>query len=92
MAESSTPKKIEGYIGLALLLLTILGFLLSLLTGLPRDAKVNAQANPLRVIPRDFFSAENEVTRKVKELNVVSGVPVTIDPSSVGRGNVFDRY
>lgn len=92
MAANGGSKKIEGYIGLALLLLTILGFLLSLLMGLPKDAKVNVQANPLRVIPRDFFSADNEVTQKVKQLNVPSGVPVTVDPSTLGRGSVFDRY
>jgi hypothetical protein len=79
------------FIGLALLVLAVLGFILSLVTNLPKSADVAAQAQPLEVLPRDFFSG-NQTTEEIRKLNVPNGVPVNLDANNLGRSNVFESY
>jgi len=92
MANSISAKRIEGLIGLGLLIITILGFLLMLVLALPKQSQVSRVAKPLSTIPRDFFSSDNPVTGGVKKLTVPAGLPVEVNENSVGRNNVFDRY
>lgn len=89
---TDTNSKLETVIGVALLLAAVLGFLLMIVLQLPKDEAVQAQARPLPILPRDFFSAENEVTEQVKKLTVPSGVPVTVDQGKLGRSNVFEGF
>ena len=83
--------KIQTFIGLALLLLAVLGFILTLVMNLPKQEQVESQAKALEILPRDFFSG-NAVTEQIKKLNVPSGVPVNLDSGNLGRSNVFERY
>ncbi len=83
--------RVQTLIGLALLLIAVLGFIVSLLTNLPGATEVAAKAKPLDVLPRDFFSG-NAVTEAVRKLNVPNGVPVNFDANNLGRSNVFERY
>jgi|GEM_PF-1279109 len=92
MANDYSAKRLEGLIGLGLLILTILGFLLMLVLALPKQPQVSQVAQPLSTIPRDFFSSDNAVTGQVKKLAVPSGLPVEADENSMGRDNVFNRY
>jgi hypothetical protein len=84
--------KLESVIGVGLLLLAVIGFLLSVILGLPNREEVNANAQPLPEIPRDLFSSDNELTNSVRALTKPSGVPVVVDPSTVGRSNVFESF
>jgi len=83
--------RIQTFIGLAVLLLAVLGFIVSLVANLPRQEEVARQAQPLDILPRDFFSG-NAVTEQVRKLNVPNGVPVNLDAGNLGRSNVFERY
>lgn len=83
--------KIQMLIGLALLILAVLGFILSLVANLPKGDEVTLQAQPLEVLPRDFFSG-NETTEAIRKLNVPNGVPVNLDANNLGRSNVFETY
>lgn len=92
MANNYSAKRIEGLLGLGLLVLTILGFLLMLVLALPKESQVSQVAKPLTTIPRDFFSSDNAVTGQVKKLNVPSGLPVEVNQNAQGRDDVFSRY
>ncbi len=83
--------RLQTMIGLSLLIISVLGFVVMLITNLPKDSDVSAQAEPLKVLPRDFFS-DNAITQEIKKLTVPTGVPVNLDANSVGRSNVFERY
>lgn len=83
--------RIQTFVGLAVLLIAVLGFILLLVTRLPDQNEVGAQAKTLEILPRDFFSG-NAVTEEIRKLNVPSGVPVNLDANNVGRSNVFERY
>jgi hypothetical protein len=85
-------QRLETFIGIGLLLVAVLGFIFSLITGLPNQDQVKAQAKPIPEIPRDFFSSDNPVANKIRELNVPAGVPVTVDPGNLGRTNVFENF
>ena len=81
--------RVETYVGIALILVVIIGFVFSVLTSLPTSTKVNQQAVVLKEIPRDLFSSQNEVNKLISGLNTPAGVPVTVDPNTLGRANVF---
>jgi len=83
--------RLETYIGVALLLIAIVGFIFSILTSLPTKTKVDAAASPLKEIPRDLFSSQNDINKLITGLNTPSGVPVTVAPGSLGRTNVFEN-
>lgn len=83
--------RVQTLIGLALLLIAVLGFIVSLVTHLPKKTDIAAMAKPLEVLPRDFFSG-NAVTEEVRKLTVPNGVPVNLDANNLGRSNVFERY
>ena len=82
---------LETYIGVALLLITVLGFLFLILTSLPTGKQVAEVANPLPPIPRDLFSSDNKLNQAIRALHSPSGVPVTVNPGELGRGNVFEN-
>ena len=84
--------KLETYIGIALLLLAVLGFLFSVLTSLPNKSEVAATANPLKEIPRDMFSSDNEIIQSIKKLNTPGGVPVTVNPDTLGKTSAFGNF
>ncbi|MEK7171069.1 MAG: hypothetical protein AAB774_02085 [Patescibacteria group bacterium] len=86
---SRFTSRLETYIGIGLLLVAVLGFIFSILSGLPRDAEVKAVAHPLKEIPRDLFSSSNELNKTIGGLNTPSGIPVTVSPESLGKNNVF---
>ncbi len=83
--------RLETYIGIALLLITVLGFLFSILTSLPNVAQVEKVSRPLPEIPRDLFSSSNELNKTIQSLHAPAGVPVTINPTDLGRSNVFEN-
>jgi hypothetical protein len=87
----NTAHRLQSMVGLALLVIAVLGFIVSLVTNLPKDTEVAAQAQPLQVLPRDFFSG-NAVAEQVRKLSVPNGVPVNLDANNLGRSNVFERY
>jgi len=87
----NTANRLQTFISLALLIIAVLGFIVSLVSNLPKDAEVTAKAAPLEVLPRDFFSG-NAVTEQVRKLAVPNGVPVNLDASNLGRSNVFERF
>lgn len=84
--------RLETYIGIALLLISVLGFVFMILTSLPTTKQVGAEANPLPEIPRDLFSSSNELNNAIRSLHTPSGVPVTVSPGNLGRSNVFENY
>lgn len=83
--------RLETYIGIALLLIAVLGFLFSILTSLPNAKQVNQVARPLQQIPRDLFSSSNELNKTIQSLHAPGGVPVTVSPTELGRSNVFEN-
>ena len=87
--HSRFTSRLETYIGVALLLIAVLGFVFSVLANLPRDEQVKSIAKPLKEIPRDLFSSQNELNKMIGGLNTPSGVPVTVDPTQLGKNNAF---
>lgn len=83
--------RLETYIGISLLLIAVIGFLFAILTSLPSEREVNQVAKPLRQIPRDLFSSDNELNKMIQTLHSPDGVPITINPSDLGRSNVFEN-
>lgn len=81
----------ETYAGITLMLVAVLGFVFMILTSLPTATKVNAQAKPLKEIPRDLFSSENDINKMIRVLNTPAGVPVTVNPATLGRTNIFEN-
>lgn len=84
--------RLESYIGIALLLLAVLGFLFSVLTALPDKKEVEANAKTLKEIPRDMFSSDNELTKTINKLNTPGGVPVTVNPETLGKSSAFGDF
>ena len=84
--------KFETIIGVGLLLIVILAFLLSIIFQLPKKEQVQQQAQVLPTIPRNLFANDNELTKKVRALNTPTGVPVVVNPSTIGRTNVFENF
>jgi len=83
-------QKVETVIGLTVLMAAILGFILLILTSLPKAQEVEQRARVLKEIPRDFFSSE--ITQKIRQLDVPQGVPVEVNPGNIGRANVFESF
>ncbi len=83
--------RLETYIGISLLLIAVLGFIFLILTSLPNAKQVGQVARPLPKIPRDLFSSSNELNKTIQSLRSPRGVPVTISPTELGRGNVFEN-
>lgn len=83
--------RLETYIGIAMLLIAVLGFLFLILTSLPTEKEVAEVADPLPEIPRTLFSSTNELNKMVQELHSPGGVPVTIEPTQLGRSNIFEN-
>ena len=84
--------RIQMFIGVGLLLITILAFIFTILAQLPKAEQVTANAQTLVDIPRDLFSGDNEVTKTIEKLNVPSNVPVVVDPNNLGRTNAFENF
>lgn len=87
----NSANRLQTFVGLALLIISVLGFIVSLVSNLPKDEEVAAKATPLEILPRDFFSG-NAVTEEVRKLSVPNGVPVNLDANNLGRSNVFERF
>lgn len=87
----NSANRLQTFIGLALLIISVLGFIVALVSNLPKDEDVAARSTPLEVLPRDFFSG-NATTEAVRKLSVPSGVPVNLDANNLGRSNVFERF
>lgn len=85
-------KRIQSYIGVGLVAVTLLLFLYTFFTSLPSQATVNQTARTLPAIPADLFSSSNPLNQKLSNLSVPAGVPVVVDPSSLGRPNVFQNF
>lgn len=85
-------KRLQLYIGVGLVVVTILVFLYTIITSLPSQTTVDQTAHALPAIQADLFSASNPVTQKLSNLSVPVGVPVVVDPSAVGRANVFQNF
>ncbi|MCR4307811.1 MAG: hypothetical protein NUV80_04560, partial [Candidatus Berkelbacteria bacterium] len=86
-----TNTRLETYIGIAMLLIAVLGFLFSILASLPKEEQISQAAHPLPQIPRDMFSSSNELNKMIQGLHSPSGVPVTINPTDLGRSNIFEN-
>ncbi|HSX42144.1 MAG TPA: hypothetical protein VLE93_02215 [Candidatus Saccharimonadales bacterium] len=84
--------KIETWIGIGLLIIVIVAFILELIFSLPKGAAVTAKARVVPTIPRDLFASTNPLNKQVSQLNVPSNVPVNVQPSEVGRDNVFAGF
>lgn len=84
--------RLQTFIGIGLVAVAILAFFLTLLSSLPKEAAINAQAKPLTQIPENLFSSDNPTTKKINALTVPSNVPVAVDPNSIGRPNVFENF
>lgn len=84
--------KLDTIVGVGLLIVAVLGFLLSVIFQLPKKEQVDQLAQPLPEIPRNMFAADNELTKAVRALTKPNGVPVTVDPSTIGRTNVFENF
>lgn len=89
--KNNFSNRLETYVGIALLLVAVLGFLFMILTSLPNQTQVSQIAKPLKQIPRDLFSSQNDLNKMIQGLNTPNGVPVTVDPSTLGRTNVFEN-
>lgn len=85
-------KRLQQYIGVGLVVITILLFIYSFFTSLPSQDSVNQAAQTLPAIPADLFSSSNPITQKLSNLTVPAGVPVVVDPSTIGRTNVFQNF
>lgn len=85
-------QRLETFIGIGLLLVAVLGFIFSLISQLPKQDQVNAQARPIPEIPRDFFSGDNATANQIRSLNVPANIPVTVDSKNLGRSNVFENF
>ena len=83
--------RLETYIGIALLLIAVLGFLFSILTNLPKADQVKAVAHPLKEIPRDMFTGSNATNKIIQDLDSPKGIPVTVSPGDLGRSNIFEN-
>jgi hypothetical protein len=84
--------KLDTIIGVGLLIITVLGFLISVIVQLPKKEQIDQVAQPLPTIPANMFSSDNELTKAVRALSKPNGVPVTVDPSTIGRTNVFENF
>lgn len=85
--------KLQSYIGIGLLLIVIIGFIFMIVRGIVvSDAEIQSRADVLPNLSSDFLTDENEVTKRINELTVPAGVPVTVSDDSVGRTNVFTQY
>lgn len=91
MMRGRFTNRLETYIGIALLLITVLGFLFLILTNLPTGKRVSQIAKPLPQIPRDLFSSGNDLNKMIQSLHTPNGVPVTINPADLGRNNIFEN-
>lgn len=85
-------KRLQQYIGVGLVVVAVLLFLYTFFVNLPSKDAVNQTAKTLPAIPADLFSSSNPVSQKLTGLSVPSGVPVVVDPSTVGRVNVFQNF
>ncbi len=88
----NTVKRLQLYIGIGLLVVVIGLFLYSFVTSMPSATTVSQNAKPLPAIPADLFSSSNAVTGALGKLNVPLNVPVTVDPSTLGRSNIFQNF
>lgn len=84
--------KLDTIIGVGLLVVAVLGFLISVIVQLPKKEQIEQIAQPLPIIPSNMFSSDNELTKAVRSLSKPNGVPVTVDPSTIGRSNVFENF
>lgn len=84
--------KLDTIIGVGLLIITVLGFLISVIVQLPKKEQIDQVAQPLPTIPANMFSSDNELTKAVRALSKPNGVPVIVDPSTIGRTNVFENF
>lgn len=84
--------QLQRYLGLSLLAILVAGFIYVLATSWPTNSKVNATAQLIPAIPSDLFSSTSATLNKINSLNTPSDVPVTVDPSSLGRTNVFQSH
>lgn len=84
-------KRLQTLAGVSLLLIVVLGFLLMIVLGLPRESAVSQEAKPLNNMPRDLFTT-NAATTKIKSLNIPANLPVVVKPDELGRSNVFSQY
>ncbi|MBI4948465.1 hypothetical protein HY844_02850 [Candidatus Berkelbacteria bacterium] len=84
--------KIQTLIGVALLFVAIIAFVFTLLTNLPKQEAITAEAKPLQNVPEDLFSSSNEVIQQLNKLTVPTKVPVTVDSSNLGRANAFENF
>lgn len=87
-----SSSRLQTYLGLGLLIIAILAFFFNVFASLPKADEVNQVAEPLAEIPKDLFSGSNELSRQINALNVPSNVPVVVNPSNLGRSNVFQNY
>jgi hypothetical protein len=84
--------KLDTIVGVGLIIIAVLGFLVSVISQLPKKERIDQVAQPLPIIPADMFSSDNELTRAVRALSKPNGVPVVVDPSTIGRTNVFENF
>jgi len=89
---SRFTERFETILGVGLLLVAVLGFILMILLSLPRADEVKNKAKILREIPQDLFSSSNPINQQINELKVPGGVPVSVDPGTLGRSNVFENF
>ncbi len=87
-----TVKRLQLYIGIGLLVISIALFLFSFVSSIPSDTTVTQSAKALPKIPSNLFSAENGVVKSLNKLNVPANVPVVVDPATLGRPNIFQNF
>lgn len=84
--------KITLYVGLIIVIFTVLGFIFLVIRELPTDQEISSTAKPLQNLPSNFFQPDFPLNSQIRELNVPGGVPVQLNQQNLGRSNVFLNF
>lgn len=85
--------KLQSYLGIGLLILSIFGFVLMILLGVvSNENDLATRADILPNLKGDFLTNENELTSKILNLRVPTDIPVSVSNDNVGRESVFKQY
>ena len=87
-------KKWQTYTAIGLSALVVVYFIYAFFSSLPSQSLVDQTAQPsvLPPVPSSLFSSSSTLNKTLNGLNVPSGVPVVVDPTTVGRSNVWRNY
>lgn len=84
--------KLQTILGIGLITLSVLGFVLMVILSIPSETKIAENSKPLQNMSADFLSDSNPTIKRLNNLKVSGGVPVTVNQGNLGRGNVFEGF